>query len=110
MKSTVLIEIAADGFITVYGDDHVQVKIINRPLVSTAANGCRLDEWIDSILPRRYRDIRWPGNIRTYGQYDPVTLDGVRIRIDSMNAIEALNSLGGKPMTSIRQIQMESIS
>ena len=110
-KATVLIEVASDGFITVYGDPHIQVKIINRPKVSTAENGRRLDEWIDSILPWRYRDIRWPGqNIRAYGMVTPMDLKDVERRINDMKLVDTLNEVGGGLPMRVKSMQLQAIS
>jgi len=97
--ATVLVEIAADGFITVYGDQHVQVRIINRPIASNAENGCRLDELIGWILPWRYREIYWPGNVRTYGHIQRMTLAGVQHRVAQQEIVESIGALNGQHQT-----------
>lgn len=89
-KATVIVEIHSDGFIRVYGDRHIQAKIINRPLAKTAAAGRLVDELIDSILPQRFADVYFPGNVRATGLVKPIRpsdIQGVVYELEMLNAI-----------------------
>lgn len=108
-KSTVLVEIAHDGFVTVYGDTHIQAKVVNLPGALTTAEEVRIDEWMDSVLPLRYRDIRWPGtNIRAAGNFRQIGVDDISRVVANVNLI---NAIGGesKRFHNERSIQLAAI-
>lgn len=87
-KATVLVEIHSDGFIQVYGDEHIQCKIINRPH-STIANEARVDEFVDSVLPQRFQQIRWPGRgLLNIGNVRRKTIADVLQRVEALNELE----------------------
>lgn len=90
-RATILVEVAADGFIKVYGHKHIQAKIINRPSVATSELGCQVDELIDNALPVRYREIYYPNNIRATGKVKRTKPSDI-LRIS--HELEILNSIG----------------
>ncbi len=85
---TVLVEIHADDFVQMFGDPHIQARIINRPRASIA-NECRVDDLVDSILPLRFKQIRWPdrGLLKT-GNIRQLTLADVKEGVEALNALD----------------------
>lgn len=106
-RSTVLVEVHADGFVEVFGDDHVQVMVINRPSASNNTNECKVDDLIDSILPKRVQDIRWPGpNVRRTGNIQPLTVEHVKQRIKELDLLYSIGDYPNKHFNNERTKQL----
>ena len=101
---TILVELHADGLVRVFGDESIQVKIVNRPVASTNKNDIRVEELIDSVLPQRYREVYWPGpNLRAMGNYKPITVMDVAATVAQLNMIDELPGSDSRFTTAKRK-------
>jgi hypothetical protein len=63
-RHPVLITIHADGFVEVFGDrNKVTAHTVVVPKMQSSAGESLAEEYIEAVLPRRYRDIYFPGNL-----------------------------------------------
>lgn len=88
----VVIEVAADGFITVYGSG-VDCRIVIRPWASTVKAGLLVDELIDEALPHRHRQIRCQRSIAATGQVRKLTPERLRSTVAVLQLSEAFQAI-----------------
>lgn len=60
-RSAILVVLHADGWIEVYGQPYVDVHMAVMPHTTTPEGERAAEEYLDTILARRYRDLYWPG-------------------------------------------------
>ena len=87
----VLVMLSADGFVEVFADKDIVATVINRPVANSAKQGIQVEELIDSILPRSYKDIHWPGNRICSGKFERTTPNDI---MQTVQEVSALNQLG----------------
>lgn len=59
-REAILVVLHADGWAEVYGEPHVDVHIAVMPHTTTPEGELAAEEYLDTTLPRRYRDVYWP--------------------------------------------------
>lgn len=99
----VVVEVASDGWVVVYGERNVRAKIVQRPSAqaSVAVRVAKLvDEWIWLNLPKPYRSVYYPSMARTTGLCEPTTLKDL-VQSESerqfdLLALRAVESARGK--------------
>jgi hypothetical protein len=64
-RHPVLILCHADGYIEVYGDHQTDVRIQPVPRMTSNAGEILAERYVETVIPRRYRDIYYPGNLLT---------------------------------------------
>jgi hypothetical protein len=74
-RTRVLVVLNSDGFVEVYGDDHINVHFTQRIHTDTRAGEILADQLVDVTLPRVYRDLFYPRNMRAAGQCRKVTAE-----------------------------------
>lgn len=73
----VVVEVAGDGYTKVYGERHVRVKIVQRPLAHKSVRdrvSIAVDDWIDASLPRPFREVYYPSAVRGAELCKPIML------------------------------------
>ena len=63
-RETVLVVVNGDGWVQVYGQKHVDVRIVIAPYTTTPEGERLAEEYVELTLSQRYRDLYWPGMIR----------------------------------------------
>ncbi len=74
-REAVLAVLNSDGFVEIYAGDHVDVRIVNAVHCETLAGEVSAERLIEQSLPRRFRDVYFPGNRRGFGMVETVTVD-----------------------------------
>ena len=78
-RSRVVVELAGDGFVRVYGERHVDVRIVQRPIVTGDLKRWAnlVDEFNALSMPLPFRDVYWPNCVRATHCYRSLTAQDV---------------------------------
>ncbi len=85
------------GELLAYAPGGVVVRIVNIPVTSTAAGDLAAERLLEETLPRQYRDIFWPGNLRASGWLRTMAPDELEDRTDDIHLRSRLES--AKPLS-----------
>ena len=104
MRTKVLVVIQPDGFIEVYGDKETDVVIRVAPAVELTAESERLvEEFIETTLPRMYRDLYEPGRLRGSEMPLPITPDEI-MQVKATRAVyEALDAYASESADTVQE-------
>lgn len=91
----VVVELYSDGFVRVYGSKQVNARVIVRPHVNTQEQGRQVEELIDTILPKTFTTIYFPGMVRAWGQVERITPTQLAERL---GLVQLFDCLKAKPM------------
>ena len=98
----VVVELAHDGFVKVYGERHVRAKVVQRPGASgsTVRMANLVDEWVELELPRAYRSVYYPTAVRATGTYERLTVRELTEREHAkafdLAVLKTLDSVGAR--------------
>ena len=67
----------ADGWVEVFAERHVDAHIAMMPFAATPEAQVMAEEYLESKLPRRYRELYWPGMKRAAELVQIVTPDDI---------------------------------
>ena len=86
----VLAVLCGNGTVEVYGDDHVDVHVVQRLHVDDedAVLANLLDQYHEGTMPVAYRRLYWPNKLRAFGRWERVTPEQA---IDAPSSIEAVS-------------------
>ena len=87
-----------DGFLEFFSDG-VDVKFVNIPMMSSSAGEIMAEQYIESVITQRYRDIYFPGNRICAGQMKTTTpLDLLEYAefVEAWRAVDAIHATYGK--------------
>ena len=87
----VLVSVSSDGYVEVYASHDVVATVINRPVARSPKEGRKVDELLENILPRPYREIFWAGHLVCSGQQETVKPTDIRNTVD---AVRVINGIG----------------
>ena len=59
-REKILVLLYHDGFVEVYGDKHIDCRIVNVPVTGLAAGEILAEQFVELTIPRCYRDIYFP--------------------------------------------------
>lgn len=94
-KSILLVH--AGGHIQLFGDQLLDVRVIDVPHVQSVRAEILIEQWIESELPRPYRDIYFPGNLRASGNVrTDYTVADLADREYDLGFVAGLNELQDK--------------
>lgn len=103
-REPVVIVLNADGFVEVFANDHVDVRIVNRVHFDSSEGQIAAEELVELELPHRHRQVLWPANSRAIGTAETVTVDGLWKRDTELNLFSTLDAIaqsdGGNEGTS----------
>jgi len=88
----VLVVLSPDGFCEVYGPLELSACIVNRLDVERPEE-VLADQYLDSILPRAFREIYWPRNLRATGQVVRRTATDERERRFQLDFVRVCRSI-----------------
>ncbi|MFO0203064.1 MAG: hypothetical protein ACK528_08030 [Alphaproteobacteria bacterium] len=91
----VVVELNSDGFVRVYGSKQVNAKVVIRPHVTTQEQGRQVEELIDTILPKNFTAVYYPGMVRAWGQVERITPTQLAARV---GMVELFDRLKSKPL------------
>lgn len=83
----VIVEVAADGWIQVYGADNVRVHVFNRLRIDNAAMADDVDEFHLLDMPRPYRQLYFPRHVRATGLVEKRTVEAEYLRREKLKTL-----------------------
>ena len=86
----VLVSVSSDGYIEVYASHDVVATVINRPVARSPKEGRKVDELLENILPRPYKEIFWPGHLVCSGQQETLKPTDIRNAVDGVRVINGI--------------------
>ena len=89
----VVVEIFGDGWIQVYAADNVHVHIFNRLRINNPTMADDVDEFHLLDMPRPYREIYFPRNIRATGLLEKRTIKGEYLRREKLKVLREYQNL-----------------
>jgi hypothetical protein len=89
-----LVVLHADGWVEVYGERSLSVKIVQRIAVSAAEDADTADQLIDLALPRGWRNLYWPMKLRAAQGVDRVTAQRKLDALMDLEILRAIKELG----------------
>ena len=93
-RTAVIVVLHADGFVEVFSDKQViDARIICVPAMSTPTGEVVAEEYVESILPQRYRDFYYPGNRIAAENWKRITPTIIAKRNDELSLLRALDSI-----------------
>lgn len=93
-REKVLIVMYSDGWIEVYADKNVDAHIAQRLHITNPKNATNADEYLESTLPRCYRELYWPIKLRASGQCKKVTPEQALNTHLEMHLLREIRNLG----------------
>ena len=95
-REAVLILAHGYGWLEAFAEKHVDVRIEMVPQVTTQAGEILAEEYVELSLPRRYRDVYWPGNRRAADMMRVVRPSDIAWREYHVELLRAIQQLGDK--------------
>lgn len=96
-----LVELYSDGFVRVYGDKSLRCQIFNRPHCNSVELAKRAEELVENALPLPYREIYFPGMVRStaiHRKIKPVDIRTTIGNIALLNPSVATSDTENQPM------------
>lgn len=81
-----------DGWIELYGERHIDARIVMVPAMSTAAGEIAAEQYIETILPDCYRRLYWPGNLRAAAMMRVVHPSDIARRNHELELLRSIDS------------------
>jgi hypothetical protein len=88
-----VVQLYSDGYVEVYGPDHVDVRVVNRLHIGNPANASDVDAYHERQLPQRYREVMFPRNLRAAGQCRKITPEQEAARLLDLALLRAIQEL-----------------
>jgi hypothetical protein len=95
----VLVAIHSDGYIEVFGERDIDVRIVNVPAVGSVRGEILAEEFIELNLPPRHRAVYAPGMIRAAKcgrKVTPQEIADVRTSLQLLRVMEPSNFAGAR--------------
>ena len=93
-REAVLIVVHSDGWIQVFAEKHVDVRIEMLPHSVTPEAEILAEDYLGSSLPKRYRDVYWPGLQRAADLFRPVLPSDIAQRNWELDLLKTIDSAG----------------
>src|SRR5688572_18795041 len=90
VPTKVVVELHADGWVKVYGQPHVSVAMIQRPVETTRNVEALVDSYVDVFLPPGFRSVYWPTNLKEQGRVERLTIQELMDRLQYADAQGAM--------------------
>ena len=91
-REAVLIALHGDGFVEVFGEKNVDVKIMNVP--HCPGSEILAEDTFELMLRHRYRQLYWPNKVRASAMHRPLLPTTMAAARQAKNDIATLNRLG----------------
>ena len=95
-REAVLILAHGDGWIEVFAEKHFDVRIEIVPYMTTEPGEIQAEEYVELSLPKRYRDVYWPGNRRAADMMRVVRPTDIVRRDYDLELLRAIQQLGNQ--------------
>jgi hypothetical protein len=92
-RHPVLVICHADGYVEVFGDSATDTKIVPIPAMLSNAGDILAEKYLETILPQRYRDIYYPGNLLAMGQCRTITPSMIADRNLELAMVRTLDNI-----------------
>ncbi len=93
-REAVLILAYGDGWIEAFAEKHVDVRIEIVPCMTTPAGAILAEEYVELSLPKKYRDIYWPGNRRAAEMMRVVRPSDIARRDFELDVLHSIEEAG----------------
>ena len=91
-REAVLVVCHKDGFIQVYAERHVDVRI--EQALHMPGGEIEAEEYLDSTLPHRYRELYWPGMQRAADMVRKVLPSDIAQRDWELELLKSIDRAG----------------
>lgn len=96
-RQAVLLVLSPDGYLELFADSNVDVRVERLPVAQARAAEVMGEDYLEATLPRRYRELYWPGKRRATAIVRPLrpsTIDAANRAERTMRELnELLDSL-----------------
>jgi hypothetical protein len=103
-RKSVLVLLHPDGFVEVYSDKtSVDARILCVPQMSSPAGEILAEQYVETMLTNRYRDVFYPGNRIALGNYTTITPELIAKRNDEIRLarmFDEVKALSSKAVAS----------
>ena len=89
----IIVELYSDSFFRVYGADNVRVHVFNRLHISNSTMANDVDEFHTLSMPRPFRRIYYPRNIRETGLVKKRTIEAEYNRCEKLKTLREYQQL-----------------
>jgi hypothetical protein len=89
-REKILVLLYSDGFVEVYGEKHIDARIVNVPVASTPAGEILAEEYVELTIPRCYRDIYFPTAKRATELLRPIKPSDIAFRKWSVELVRQI--------------------
>lgn len=86
----VLVLLHGDGFVEVYGERNLRVKIMRVPFTASKAGERLADQVVDQLLPAELRELHFPGKLRAASDNRPLLASEL---VDGQQYLQLLQGL-----------------
>lgn len=93
-REAVLVLAHGDGWIEAFGEKHIDVRIEMVPYVTTQPGEILAEEYVETSLPKRFRDVYWPGDRRAADMLRVVRPCDIAWREYDVGLLRAIQELG----------------
>lgn len=101
-REPVLLLVHADHWVEVFAEKHIDVWIEMIPQMKTQADELLAQEYVEGLLPKRYRDVYWPGNLRVAELIRAIRPIDIEVREYDLAMLRAIHQLGDKQQEARR--------
>lgn len=89
----VVVLLHGDGLVEVFGTRQVEVTVVNVPYVGTIEGQKLSQEYVETTLPMRAKEIFWPNNLRASGIARPLLPSDIARRKAGLAMLQILDHI-----------------
>jgi hypothetical protein len=90
-RAPIVILCIAGRYLDIYSKDRLELQFLNVP---DSVDGLRAEDYVETLLPRRYRDQLFPGYIRARFEAEKLSPSTVSERVARSESIQRLRAEG----------------
>ena len=93
-REAVLIVMHADNYVEVFGEKHVNVRVVRCPAASSDKSHITAEDVVERQLPRYWRKLYFPSNVRATANARPLLPSTLSRAMQAKDDIATLNKWG----------------
>ena len=103
-RQAVLVVLNSDGFVEAYADQSlVDVHIVNKPAMTSNAGQILAEQYLETEIPRRHREIYFPGNLVDTNQVRTRTPDDIADRETGLALCNVRSEIGKESKVEVAE-------